>query len=172
MRNKILRKQIALLVFTSGFAAMVCFADSDSKKNEAYLEISNDEKKEIQVYIQSGDGTTIGQASHQISFIVPAKQENQPGIVKRKITSQEMGGESTFSALGGTGTLETLVSIGNRCKGMRFGEKHKLVFKPTGTGGTVCEVKSSPLQSSTNEYETRKGDMDIKSGGGVEESDR
>lgn len=150
MKNKILQKQIALLVFTSGLAAMACFADSDAKKSEAYLEISNDEKKEIQIYIQSGDGTTIGQASHQISFTVPAKQDNQPGVIKRKITIQEMGGESTFSALGGTGTLETLVSIGNRCKGMRFGEHHKLVFKPTGTGGTVCEVKSSLLRAGTN----------------------
>ena len=159
-KRDIIHKQVILFVFTSCVAVITCFAHTGDKDQDfAVVDIQNDEDKEIQVYIQSGDGKTIGTASHQISFKVPPKKEKS-GKKQIKVRKSEMGGESTFSVIGGTGTFDTLMSFDNRCKGLRFGEKHELVFKPTQTGGTLCEAKSAVL--SLDDKETSSADVKSK----------
>lgn len=115
------------------------------KMDKSILEIRNDEEKDLKVYVQSGDGSLISE-SFQVSFVMPRKS-----LKRLVVTKDQMGGDNTFSIIGGTGTIDTTMSVNNRCKGLSFGQKYDIRFSATTLGGTACESKSLSLTKEEQE---------------------
>jgi len=92
------------------------------------VEILNDNKKDLEVVIEGGEGT-----------IMPNKQElkyliKKGGNKKVQITDKEFPDDNTFTITGKVNTP----SLYNKCGPMWMDKDYIIVFSATSTGATAC----------------------------------
>ncbi len=96
--------------------------------NASTLEILNDNKKDLEIIVEPGEGT-----------VMPNKQElkyviKKGGSKKLHVSDKDFPDESTFTVTGKV----NIPSLYNKCGPMFMDKDYTIIFTSTTTGATAC----------------------------------